>query len=131
MFLKLLKLYIHYLNYELDKIYSKNTKKIFKQISINEENNENTDNNLDVVENQINIPINNTNKTLEFNKVQKINKPHCNYINRSSPMLAYIENKKNYYKSQIQNYPAFYGNRVSKYPQSYYKTTYSRIFKPS
>lgn len=122
--------YIHYLNYELEKIYSKNTKKIYKQILTNDENTQDNDNNIEQ-ENKINIPDNNINKTLEFNKVQKTNIPKCNYINRSSPMLAYIENKKNYYKSQIQNYPSFYGNRVSKYPQSYYRTTYNKIFKPS
>ena len=56
--------------------------------------------------------------------------PIDNYINKSSPILAYRENKKKYYESQINNYPLFYGTIIPKYPKSYYHSSYKKIHKP-
>lgn len=63
------------------------------------------------------------------NKV-KSTSPHINYINKSSPALAYNNNRIEFYKNQISKYNDFYGKKVSKYPKSYYSTTYDKIFKP-
>ena len=79
------------------------------------------------------ININNYNITKNNKTVQESQQPltpYINYINKSSPMLAYNNNKIMFYKNQISKYNDFYGKRVPKYPKSYYETSYSKIFKP-
>ena len=53
------------------------------------------------------------------------------YLNKSSPLLAYNQNLKNYHINQINNYNNYYGNQINKYPSSYYATSYNKFFKPS
>jgi hypothetical protein len=53
------------------------------------------------------------------------------YLNKSSPLLAYNQNLKNYHINQINNYSKYYGDQINKYPSSYYSTSYTKFFKPS
>ena len=78
----------------------------------------------------INIPEFN-NKYININVVNNNNSNKISYSNRSSPLLAYNKNLKNYYLNKIYKYDTFYGKKIEKYPSSYYSTSYSKFIKPS
>ena len=65
----------------------------------------------------------NTNVSTQSNTIQ-------NYIIKSSPGQAYKLNLKKYHLKQISKYSEFYGRNVRVYPNSYYETSYDKIFKP-
>ena len=70
-----------------------------------------------------NINNNNDNKNIS-------NSNKLNYIQKSSPGLAYKLNLKKYHLKQIAKYPEFYGRNVRVYPNSYYETSYDKMYKP-
>ena len=78
-----------------------------------------------IIETVVNIPVykktsTNLDKSPEY----------INYINKSSPGLAYEYNLKQFHLKQINEYHDFYGKRVKVYPNSYYETSYNKIYKP-
>ena len=114
---------------ELYNIKSNNNEKLTK-IQNNNSVYLNIDDDIDFYNND---NLNNINtKTVQNSQQPKIPQtPYIKYINKSSPMLAYNNNKIMFYKNQINKYNEFYGKRIPKYPKSYYETSYSKIFKPT
>lgn len=53
------------------------------------------------------------------------------YINRSSPLLAYQNNQKNFRLAQIRNQKINLSTRLKKYTNSYYSTSYDKKFVPT
>jgi len=127
--------------FNIDNIFNTNNSQIFVELIDIINNNNKKLNNIQSINNvyiNINHNINNIDlkefndyKNVKINKTVKQETPYVNYINKSSPLLAFNNNKIQFYKNQINQYNNFYGNKISKYPKSYYSTAYDRIYKPS
>ena len=115
---------------ELIDIISNNNKKLNNIQSINSVY-INVINDTNNIEFDLDIKEFNNNKNIKTKKIIIQETPYVNYINKSSPLLAFNNNKIQFYKNQINQYNNFYGKKISKYPKSYYLTSYNKIYKPS
>ena len=122
------------LNFEIDNsdFIEKNSALLLELLSVYNNNLEKLNNyqNNNYIYLNINIPEFNDNY-ININVVNNNNSNKISYSNRSSPLLAYNRNLKNYYLNKIYKYDTFYGKKIEKYPSSYYSTSYSKFIKPS